>query len=300
MNMGLKPLVMKIARKLVNAARALPAPNSPAAYFEGWNRVYLCPVDDILLFSRSEARDLQRRSAESHLHKRFVLIVNLETSGTVSVDGAPFELQPGQTHLVFPQSYHHFSDLERSEILWLLITFETAEPERLSILRQRTLSFDESDLEVFQTMTDLFNAGPNSERLDLLSATLSRLLGRWCLNARSREKGQPVTPSRKHTELWQKMQEQLETLPPEELRVGPLAVKLAISERHLRSKFQEQFGVSIGAYLRNYRIRRAIGLLASSDLSLAEIADRCGYGSSASFYRAFLKHTGFPPKDFRV
>ncbi|MGD7651866.1 MAG: helix-turn-helix domain-containing protein [Verrucomicrobiales bacterium] len=290
---------MKIAQSLKEKVGSLSAPASPAAYFEGWHRVYLAPVDDVLLFSRREARDLRRRSVESHLHKRFVVVVCLESAGTLAVDGVPFDLKPGKAHLVFPQSYHQFLNLESSDILWLLITFESAEPERLAPLRQTSLDLDEQDLAAIESMAGLFNEGLSPGRSDDLCAGVARMLGRWCHRVRGREDGPPVSPARKYAGLWQRMQVQLERLPPDDLRVGPLAVKLSISERHLRSKFQEQFGVAIGAYLRNYRIRRAIGLLASSDLSLVEIADRCGYRSSASFHRAFLKHTGARPRDFR-
>ncbi len=67
----------------------------------------------------------------------------------------------------------------------------------------------------------------------------------------------------------------------------------------LREKFKTQFGVALGTYLRNYRIRRAIGLLTTSSLSLEEVADRCGYGSAASFHRAFQEITGTTPGQFR-
>ncbi len=40
----------------------------------------------------------------------------------VVVDGVPFELQPGQAHLVFPQSYHSFSVLEKNEIVWMMVS----------------------------------------------------------------------------------------------------------------------------------------------------------------------------------
>ena len=99
--------------------------------------------------------------------------------------------------------------------------------------------------------------------------------------------------------LWQRLQIQLDKLPPDQLRVGPLAGKLAVSERHLREKFGEQFGVSIGRYLREYRLRRAVGLLITSNLSIAEIADLCGYQSSPAFHRAFIKHAGMAPGRFR-
>ena len=290
---------VKISEKLTRAAANLAEPASPAAYFEGWNRVYAAPVDDVLLFSRKKARSLQRRSAESHLHRRFVCVLCLDGPGLLTVDGVPFEMRPGQAHLVFPQSYHSFSRQQQSEILWMMITFETAEPEKLAILRQRTLDLGAEDLEEIGLMAESFNQGQNPRRSDELCGRVAAMMARWCLAVRSREEGSPVAPVRKYAGLWQRMQTQLEKLPPEDLRVGPLAKKLSISERHLRQKFQEQFAVSIGAYLRNYRLRRAIGLLASTDLSQAEIADRCGYRSPASFHRAFIKHTGMKPTEFR-
>ena len=180
-----------------------------------------------------------------------------------------------------------------------MITFETSEPERLSILRQRTFQLTKTDLDVLGEMVTTFNRGPDPARCDTLAGSVSALLARWARQERGKESGAPVSPGRKYAGLWQRMQVRLEQLPPEDLRVGPLAEKLGISERHLRQTFQEQFGVSMGAYLRNYRIRRAIGLLASTSLSLAEVSDRCGYRSTSSFHRAFIRHTGMRPAEFR-
>lgn len=290
---------MKIPESVATAARELAEPVSPAGYFEGWNRLYAVPVDDVLLFSRTQTKSLQRRTAESHLHRRFVCVICLENAGTVKVDGVPFELRPGQAHVVFPQSFHSFSRQKGPDILWMMITFETREPEKLAILRQRTLQLTKADLNRVGEMAEAFNRGMDAQRSDELCARVSEMLATWCLNVRRKEKGAPVAPARRYAGLWKRLQAQLERLPPEELRVAPLARRLSMSERHLRQKFQDQFGVSIGAYLRNYRLRRAIGLLVSTDLSQTEIADRCGYRSPASFHRAFIRHTGMKPGEFR-
>ncbi|MGB6220224.1 helix-turn-helix domain-containing protein [Haloferula sp.] len=290
---------MRISRELRSAVMRLPVPGSPAAYFEGRVREHACALDDILLFARRDANDLQRRSAESHLHRRFVLVVCLETEGTVSVDGIPFALKPGQAHLVFPQSYHHFLKLTKPSLLWFMVTFETRESERLTKLRQRTLDLAQADLDSLFHMATCFAAEQSSGQGDALSLDLSRLLCRWCRIVEDEENPVPFNHSRKDAGLWQRFQLQLEKLPPEDLRIAPLCHRLSISERHLRQKFQAQFGVSLGVYLKNYRIRRAIGLLATSDLSIAEIADRCGYQSSASFHRAFRSQVGVGPGEFR-
>jgi len=285
--------------ELCAAVERLPDPGSPAGYFEGWGRVHQCSPDNILLFARRDAADLQRRSADSHLHRRFVLVVCLKTPGTVTSDGIPFPLRPGQALLVFPESYHHFSHLEERSLLWLFVTFETREPERLAALQRRTLALEDHDLASLSGLVSRFSTGETADRGDTLSIILSQILCRLCQRAMRQQGTPPIPPARRLAGLWERLQLQLESLPPEQLRIRPLAARLRISERYLRQKFRDQFGVSLGAYLRNYRIHRAIGLLMSSDLSLSEIAGRCGYQSSASFHRAFRQHTGVAPSRFR-
>ena len=290
---------MILSRSFRSEVVGLAIPASPAAYFEGRIREFACALDDILLFSRQEAIDLQRRSVESHLHRRFVLVVCLETAGTVTVDGAPFALEPGQVHLVFPQSYHHFLKLAKPSLLWLMVTFETREPERLVNLRQRTLNLDPQDLDILSRMAARFNCADSNGQGDALSADLSLLLCHLCGKASEHSATVPFNRTRQDAGLWQRFQVQLDKLPPEELRISPLCTKLSISERNLRQKFSMQFGVSLGAYLKNYRVRRAVGLLLASDLSIAEIADRCGYQSPTSFHRAFVSLIGVGPSEFR-
>ena len=290
---------MSLRTDLVAAVRTLPVPPSPAAYFQGARRKYSCSPDDILVFSRLSAQDLRRRSAESHLHRRFVLVVCLETGGTLSMDGVPFELRPGQAHLVFPQSYHYFLDLAAPEIAWFMVTFESAEPQRLSPLRQRTVTLTHDDLAALHELVDLFSGNEREEQGDKLSITLSHLLSRLCQEAAAIQPSQDVSTPRAFTGLWKRLPEELEALPPEQLQVTPLAKRLRISERHLRAKFREEFGVSLGTYLRNYRLRRATGLLSTSTLSIAEIADRCGYQSAPAFHRAFQREIGQTPGEFR-
>lgn len=251
------------------------------------------------MFARHSANELRRRSAESHLHKRFVLVVSLETAGTMMVDGVPFELEPGEAQLIFPQSYHHFPSLAASRLLWLFITFETAEPEKLLLLRHETLQMESSDIVRMKELLTHFQNHQQSKNRDAICARLSQLLCDWChaLAEGCGEGGGAFSP--KNSNFWTRLTQQLDELSPEELRVAPLAKRLNISERHLRTKFQLHFQVSIGSYLRNYRLRRAIGLMTSSELTLAEIADRCGYRSLSSFCRAFEKETGESPARFR-
>jgi len=52
-------------------------------------------------------------------------------------------------------------------------------------------------------------------------------------------------------------------------------------------------------YLTEWRMQLAADLLRSTSLKLADIAERVGYGSDAAFSRAFRRHVGTWPAEFR-
>lgn len=51
-------------------------------------------------------------------------------------------------------------------------------------------------------------------------------------------------------------------------------------------------------YLLAWRMAIAKDLLRQSDLGIAEVAERVGYGSASSFSTAFTRHVGQPPSPY--
>ncbi len=78
-----------------------------------------------------------------------------------------------------------------------------------------------------------------------------------------------------------------------------VARQASLSESHFRSLFRELRGQPAGAWLRERRMVEARRLLASTGLTLKEIAARLGYSDVVSFNRAFGQHQGTPPGRFR-
>lgn len=80
--------------------------------------------------------------------------------------------------------------------------------------------------------------------------------------------------------------------------VSELAAKAALS----RSAFFERFSRGVGLppmeYLLTWRMALARHLLRQNKLTLAEIAERIGYGSASSFSTAFSRHVGVPPSTY--
>jgi transcriptional regulator GlxA family with amidase domain len=53
-------------------------------------------------------------------------------------------------------------------------------------------------------------------------------------------------------------------------------------------------------YLRDLRLREARSLLLHSDLGIAEVGERCGFGSASRFAQAFRSGTGLSPRAYRT
>lgn len=85
----------------------------------------------------------------------------------------------------------------------------------------------------------------------------------------------------------------------EPLTMDVLAREAGISVHHFARKFREQTGFTPYGYLVKLRMEAAEILLRGSDLSVAEIAHKCGYARPAAFAAAFLRNRGTTPTSFR-
>jgi len=85
----------------------------------------------------------------------------------------------------------------------------------------------------------------------------------------------------------------------EDISVAQLAATEHMSERWYRSLFREAFGTSPSSYITDLRMAYARKLLRESNLSIAQVAQSCGYEDSLYFSRLFRKKTGIPPLAYR-
>ncbi|MDO4285838.1 MAG: helix-turn-helix transcriptional regulator [Eubacteriales bacterium] len=81
--------------------------------------------------------------------------------------------------------------------------------------------------------------------------------------------------------------------------IESLAKQYLINTTTLKTMFKAVYGTSIAAHIREHRMETAARLLLSSDLSIAEIAARVGYGSQSRFSAAFQSHFHMLPSEYR-
>lgn len=85
----------------------------------------------------------------------------------------------------------------------------------------------------------------------------------------------------------------------EKISVEMIAGAANISVRECGRCFQNRIGMSPGNYLNDYRVRSAAELLLSTEDSITEIAEKCGFSSGGYFGKSFLKMIGCTPKEYR-
>lgn len=81
----------------------------------------------------------------------------------------------------------------------------------------------------------------------------------------------------------------------EPLTLNGIARHAAMGKSYFSTVFKKYNGISPWDYITIKRVKKAITLLEKTDLTKLEIAARCGFNSSANFYKAFSRITGKTP-----
>jgi AraC-like DNA-binding protein len=81
--------------------------------------------------------------------------------------------------------------------------------------------------------------------------------------------------------------------------IPQLAQRLGISETRLKSGFKSMHGTTVMQFCIDKRIEAARLLLKENRHSISEIGDIVGYEDHSAFTRAFRRHSGYSPKEWR-
>ena len=81
--------------------------------------------------------------------------------------------------------------------------------------------------------------------------------------------------------------------------ISSIADKLYLSKSYLQKIYKSCFGKSIIEELIVFRIEKAKGLLADTDMKIIEVSEKCGYSSYNYFVRQFRNVEGISPTEYR-
>ena len=84
-----------------------------------------------------------------------------------------------------------------------------------------------------------------------------------------------------------------------DLTIERLSTHFGFSARHMARLVKKGAGMSFGELVRATKLHRAAVLLETSAYSIDEIAQQAGYADLSGFHRAFKRHYGISPSEYR-
>ena len=86
------------------------------------------------------------------------------------------------------------------------------------------------------------------------------------------------------------------------LTINHLSEKLSIHPKHLSQVVNEKFRQNFFDFINSYRVEEAKKFLSRrsrNNLNITQILFEVGFNSKAAFNRAFIKHVGMSPREFK-
>jgi len=276
--------------------KALLQIEDPVDYFTGTGTLQLPTPTHVLLFLRKTKTRLQQNAHQNRSHHRFVLVFNLATKGYVHVDNLTLPFAPGQSLLILPYQFHHFSQLAAPKLNWLFCSFELKSPAFLEPLRNRVVDISDKTKDTLSELLRQWHQPGSELRAWQLQTILLHLL--VSLKADQQQTGAESFPGTENDLLWavNRLMSEWRGRP---VTVADLAQTTGWSTSRLRVLFKEAAGIPLGSYIQNYRLNYAMSLLRTTKMPIAEIAEEAGFGSPQAFSRVFKKETGKTPRIYR-
>jgi AraC-like DNA-binding protein len=230
---------------------------------------------------------------EPHLHAEVEIVVLFEGTASAHVGGKAYTLQAGDAVIVFPNtvhSYHSADEVKAGKFIFapsavpdLQNTFSAMAPCRPVV--HTTSDFSRIAVDVLR---EYRHSSPIVRRayLSLLAGKLLELC-----------ELEPQRYGRRDTldSVLAYCQEHFRS----ELTLQTLSETLGISKSHLSHVFSGKIKMDFRNYVNMLRINHAYTLLSDTDLSMTEIAERCGFSGLRTFDRAFRSHNGISPTAYR-
>ena len=111
---------------------------------------------------------------------------------------------------------------------------------------------------------------------------------------------QRPTTIRLRTSLYEEATEIVDQEYGSDLSLDEIARRVASSRRQLQRAYAEIGDTTFRDHLTRVRMDRAAELLATRMFTVREVAHRVGYRQPAQFAKAFRRHRGVAPSDYRA
>jgi len=277
--------------------------NEKIANHSIWHTVTPTPAAAALPFTIMEIGHFYAENeylVKRDYHESFLMLYTINGSGVVQTGDTSLILSTNQVVLIdchIPQQYH--SNDTSWEFLWMHINgaslkaiFDMIYPNGarpIQIKNTYDIPSDFEELLEYCLGNDIANSMKISSRLHALfhllyTSTLER----------------ENTPIKKEQQTAiNHVIHYIEQHYADAITIDDMMKEIHISKYHFIRLFNRVIGATPYHYLTTHRINAAKKLLYTTDKTVSEIAEACGFSDTSNFITQFKKHTGQKPLQYR-
>lgn len=224
-----------------------------------------------------------------HTHKCYELIYYYAGKGYCYIDNTKFEYGKNDCLIVPPNTRHNDVNLTNTKVFCLGFSINHAEP---CLQAAKYADEDKKIMHYLNMISDEFSHKEN-DYVDAVQNLIKNVI--ILLNRTTAENAGYQT----HTDELEKAVEYINNHFTQNIQPKEFESITNYSYDRFRHIFKHAIGISPKQYIINKRLEYAKELLAVSDLSVTEIAYKCGFASSALFTTQFKNRTDLTPKQYR-
>lgn len=250
-----------------------------------------------------------------HHHNFAELSFVVEGSGTEIINGKPHPFRKGSVSFLLP---HHIHEVQLNSTTAIkyncmfdlhLLFLSPSDRDLANALLKTGLHYPSHyDLDDDQAshMSRLFESMKQeyeNDRFAKESALRSKLMEAFIFLLRTPHPAQYSNPASVLVETRNNMEEILHYLHvhyQEEITLSVLAKRFNRNASYISRMFKQLSGQTFTDYLHTLRVGRAASLLATTSMSITDIAIDVGFDHTRTFTRAFKEMKGTTPKQFRA
>ena len=229
-----------------------------------------------------------------HIHYCFEVVAVLEGELNILADGVNTVIKEGQMAVIFPNRLHSFRTEKSSRHKLIIFSTDMVGhfTNKVGNKIPDTILFSSVPKELFKLFADI----EQSNNVFKVKGILYAALGMFSDEVKFTEgEEQP-----KHLSLLYTMLDFIEKNCYGDCSLKALSENIKYDYTYLSKFFKQNIGFSYNEYVNMIKISHASYLLKTTELSVVEISNRCGYDSLRTFNRNFKKYTGDIPKDYKL
>lgn len=234
---------------------------------------------------------------EPHLHEAVEIIALFKGKTELYVDGQNYTMSAGDFLIIFPNTVHSFyceAEVDVGKFIFspaavsnLKASFDAGRP-KCPIIKGDVAALKGLDT-LAKDILISYNESSSAVKSAYLFLLTAKLLELCEIEKKQGTDGSIVNQIFDYCQRNYKQR----------ITQADVARALHISNSYLSHIFMYKLKINFCSYINILRVNEACSLLSRTKMSITEIANESGFSSLRSFNRAFMRHVGVTPKEYR-